>query len=86
VWTFSDSTASGGALASTRRMDLRLIPGGRFDAPPIGMNAVDRDDLPSGGVALPAVNESDDPDISEEEASRAPFIRDHPRVRAERIR
>jgi len=50
------------------------------------MNAVDRDDLPSGGVALPAVNESDDPDISEEEASRAPFIRDHPRVRAERIR
>ena len=76
MWTFSDSTASGGALASTRRMDLRLIPGGRFDAPPIGMNAVDRDDLPSGGVALPAVNESDDPDISVEEASRAPFVRD----------
>ena len=67
-------------------VDSRLIPGGLIDETPIGMNAFDRDDLPSGGVALPAVNESDDPDISEEEASRAPFIRDHPRVRAERIR
>ena len=53
--------------------DTRLIPGGRFDAPPIGMNAFDRDDLPSKGVALPAVNASDDPNMTEQEASRAPF-------------
>ena len=54
-------------------VDPRLIPGGSFDAPPIGINAFDRDDLPSGGVYLPAVNESDDPDMSDEEASRAPY-------------
>jgi len=54
-------------------VDPRLIPGGSFDATPIGMNAFDRDDLPSGGMPLAAVNESDDPDMSEEEASRAPF-------------
>jgi hypothetical protein len=54
-------------------VDPRLIPGGLVDATPIGMNAVDRDDLPSAGVPLPAVDPSDDPDISEEEASRAPF-------------
>jgi hypothetical protein len=29
--------------------DPRLIPGGSFDAPAIGMNAVDREDLPSYG-------------------------------------
>jgi hypothetical protein len=54
-------------------VDPRLIPGGSFDATPIGMNAFDREDLPSGGVAIPAVNASDDPDMSDEEASRAPF-------------
>jgi len=54
-------------------VDRRLIPGGSFDAPAIGMDAIDRDDLPSGGVPLPALNESDDPDMSEGEASRAPF-------------
>jgi len=54
-------------------VDLRLIPGGSFDATPIGMNAFDRDDLPSRGVPLPAENTSDDPDMSDEEASRAPF-------------
>ena len=54
-------------------VDPRLIPGGSFDAKPIGMNAFDREDLPSGGVAIPAVNESDDPDMSDGEASRAPF-------------
>ena len=53
-------------------VDPRLIPGGSFDATPIGMNAFDRDDLPSGGIPLAAVNESDDPDMSKEEASRAP--------------
>ena len=30
--------------------DPRLIPGGSFDAVDIGMNAFDRDDLPSHGV------------------------------------
>lgn len=64
-------------------MDSRLIPGGRFDAPPIGMNAIDRDDLPSHGVAVPAVNESDDPDMSDEEASRAPFAPERGRGAAE---
>jgi hypothetical protein len=54
-------------------VDPRLIPGGSFDATPIGMNAFDREDLPSGGVAIPAVNETDDPDMSDAEASRAPF-------------
>ena len=54
-------------------VDPRLIPGGLVDETPIGINAFDRDDLPSGGVAVPAVDPSDDPDISEEEASRAPF-------------
>ena len=55
-------------------VDPRTIPGGRFDATPIGMNAFDRSDLPSGGVAVPAVNRSDDPDMSDEEASRAPVV------------
>jgi hypothetical protein len=58
-------------------VDSRLIPGGRIDAPAIGMNAVDRDDLPSGGIPVPAVNASDDPDMTDEEASRAPFAPDH---------
>jgi hypothetical protein len=65
-------------------VDTRLIPGGRFDAPPIGMNAFDRSDLPSGGVAVPAVNRSDDPDMSDEEASRAPFAPER-RLAAEEI-
>ncbi len=60
--------------------DPRLIPGGRFDAPPIGINAFDRDDLPSGGVALRAVNASDDPDMTEGEASRAPFAPERART------
>ena len=57
-------------------VDPRLIPGGSFDATPIGVNAFDRNDLPSGGVPVPAVNESDDPDMSDEEASRAPSAPD----------
>ena len=32
--------------------DYRLFPGGRIDAPAIGVNAVDRDDLPSHGLPL----------------------------------
>ena len=31
-------------------LDSRLIPGGSFDATPIGMSAVNREDLPSYGV------------------------------------
>ena len=54
-------------------VDPRLIPGGSFDATPIGMNALDREDLPSGGGAIPSVNETDDPDMSDQEANRAPF-------------
>jgi len=57
-------------------VDPRLIPGGSFDATPIGINAFDREDLPSGGVAIQAVNETDDPDMSDEEASRAQFAAD----------
>jgi hypothetical protein len=60
-------------------VDPRLIPGGLIDGTPIGINAFDRDDLPSGGVAMPAVDPSDDPNISEEEASRAPFAPEHGR-------
>jgi hypothetical protein len=60
-------------------VDLRLIPGGRVDAPAIGMNALDRDDLPSRGIPIPAVNEHDDPDMSDEEASRAPYAPDRGR-------
>jgi hypothetical protein len=40
--------------------DFRLIPGGRFDAPPVGINAVDRDDLPSHGVS-PTTDYKDTP-------------------------
>jgi hypothetical protein len=57
-------------------VDSRLIPGGLIDETPIGMNAFDRDDLPSGGVPVPAFDPSDDPNISEEQASRAPSAPD----------
>ncbi len=40
--------------------DPRLIPGGSFDATPIGMNAVDREDLPSYGV-MDVMNRKDMP-------------------------
>ena len=40
--------------------DPRLIPGGSLDATPIGMNAVDREDLPSYGV-VDVVNRKDMP-------------------------
>ena len=54
-------------------VDPRLIPGGFVDSTPIGMNAFDRNDLPSGGESIPAVDPSDDPTISPEQASRAPY-------------
>ena len=47
--------------AESPRRDLRLFPGGRLDAPPIGVNAVDRDDLPSGGLS-PTTDYKDSPD------------------------
>lgn len=40
---------SEGQTTTPRPLDPRLIPGGWFDAPAIGMNAVDREDLPSYG-------------------------------------
>jgi hypothetical protein len=41
--------------------DYRLFPGGRIDAPAVGVNAVDRDDLPSRGVS-PTLDYQDSPD------------------------
>ena len=45
----------------TPRRDFRLIPGGRPDAPAVGVNAFDRDDLPSKGRS-PALDYQDSPD------------------------
>ena len=42
--------------------DYRLFPGGRPNAPPVGVNAVDRDDLPSFGLS-PTTDYKDSPDI-----------------------
>ena len=41
--------------------DFRLFPGGRLDAPAVGVNAVDRDDLPSYGLS-PTLDYQDSPD------------------------
>jgi hypothetical protein len=41
--------------------DLRLFPGGRIDAPPVGVTAVDREDLPSFGLS-PSLDYQDSPD------------------------
>jgi hypothetical protein len=42
--------------AEPQPADPRLIPGGSFRSArtPIGVNAVDREDLPSGGQSIPA--------------------------------
>ena len=53
-------------------VDRRLIPGGRLDAPPIGVNAFDRDDLPSGGVAIPALNYGDTPETDADRPEHPP--------------
>lgn len=50
--------------APPRPSDPRLIPGGYFDAPDIGVNAFDRDDLPSygrGDIATGRVQRRDVP-------------------------
>jgi hypothetical protein len=44
--------------------DFRLFPGGRLDAPPVGVNAVDRDDLPSYGLS-PTTDYKHSPDDEE---------------------
>jgi len=41
--------------------DLRLFPGGRVGAPDVGINAFDRDDLPSQGLS-PTLDFQDSPD------------------------
>ena len=52
---------SAGTTAETPVRDFRLFPGGRIDAPPVGVNAFDRDDLPSNGVS-PTLDYRDSPD------------------------
>ena len=44
--------------------DFRLFPGGRLDAPDVGVNAFDRDDLPSQGLS-PTLDFQDSPDDEE---------------------
>ena len=44
--------------------DLRLFPGGRVGAPDVGVNAFDRDDLPSQGLS-PTLDFKDSPDDEE---------------------
>src|SRR4051812_3448890 len=60
-----------GTTAETPAHDPRLIPGGSFDAAktPVGMNAVDREDLPSYGKATDQVDYKDTP---ETDAQRPP--------------
>jgi hypothetical protein len=53
--------ASQGKTTVESPKDPRLIPGGRFDAPPIGVNAFDRDDLPSYGLS-PTIDYVDTPE------------------------
>lgn len=44
---------SHGKTTTPEPHDPRLIPGGSFDAPDIGMSAMDREDLPSHGTFNP---------------------------------
>ena len=52
---------SPGTTTTERPGDPRLIPGGRFGATPIGVNAIDRKDLPSYGVSA-AIDYTDLPE------------------------
>lgn len=54
-------TPGPGTTAEPPDRDYRLFPGGRIDAPAIGVNAVDRDDLPSHGRS-PFLDYQDSPD------------------------
>jgi hypothetical protein len=47
--------------AETPPRDFRLFPGGREGAPAVGVNAFDRDDLPSQGLS-PTLDFQDSPD------------------------
>lgn len=60
-----------GKTAEPQAHDPRLIPGGSFQsaARPVGMNAVDRADLPSGGVSTGQESYKDTPDT---DAARPP--------------
>src|SRR3954470_7108393 len=60
-----------GNSAQEQVHDPRLIPGGSFDAAktPVGMNAVDREDLPSYGKPTDQVDYKDTP---ETDAQRPP--------------
>jgi hypothetical protein len=53
-----------GATAQPARWDNRLLPGGSIEdaARPVGMNAVDREMLPSYGKSTEAVDYKDTPD------------------------
>jgi hypothetical protein len=53
--------------------DARLIPGGSLDnaATPIGMNAVDREDLPSYGKATAQVDYRDTPESGADRPARS---------------
>ena len=52
---------SADTTAEPPKRDLRLFPGGRVEAPAVGVNAVDRDDLPSYGLS-PGTDYTDSPD------------------------
>jgi len=54
-------TTGAGTTAEPPKRDLRLFPGGRVDAPAVGVNAVSREDLPSGGLS-PNLDFQDSPD------------------------
>ncbi len=53
-----------GETAEPKRWDDRLLPGGSIEdaTRPVGMNAVDRDMLPSGGKAPQQADYRDTPD------------------------
>jgi len=55
------SKDAGDPTAEAPQRDLRLFPGGRVGAPDVGVNAVDRDDLPSKGQS-PTLDFQDSPD------------------------
>jgi hypothetical protein len=53
--------SSANTTAEAPQYDWRLFPGGRIGAPPVGVNAVDRQDLPSGGLS-PTLDYRESPD------------------------
>jgi hypothetical protein len=63
-----------GTTAEPQAHDPRLIPGGSFRsaARPIGMNAVDREDLPSYGRSTAQVDYKDTPRTDAERPAHPP--------------